>query len=349
MLPRAWFRLASRHGVALTAVLALVLACADAAEVDRLHEAEVTVSGTGDGERAQALGEALRAVLVKVSGERHPETRAPVREAMGDPAGYVSQFQYRSGREGALRLWARFDPVGVQRLLTEAGLPIWGRVRPALLVWLALEDGESRRLVDGDDPAAAALAGAAEARGLPLIVPLLDLEDRARLSAGDVWAGFDERILEASRRYAPEGIVVARVERAADGLWAGRWALWLEEGHAGEWQARGESLAAALAAGVGEAADRLAVRYARTALGAEAKLELVVRDVQTVGDYARALDYLRTLDGVTRVDVLGVEAERVRFAVEARLGAEGLRQMIALGRTLSVEESGDGLGFRLLP
>jgi len=103
-----------------------------------------------------------------------------VAAAVSDPARYVQEFQYRTAAaaEGGagggqeLRLWTRFDSRAVDGLLREAALPTWGRVRPSLLVWLAVEDAAGRTLVGADDDRelVASLGRGAGQRGVPLVI-----------------------------------------------------------------------------------------------------------------------------------------------------------------------------------
>ena len=51
----------------------------------------------------------------------------------------------------------------------------------------------------------------AEKRGLPLAFPLLDTEDLQSVTFSDIWGGFDERIIAASKRYGANSILIGRV------------------------------------------------------------------------------------------------------------------------------------------
>ena len=47
----------------------------------------------------------------------------------------------------------------------------------------------------------AALRARAAYRGMPLQLPLMDLEDQAGLTPADVWSGYQPGIRQASARY----------------------------------------------------------------------------------------------------------------------------------------------------
>lgn len=335
-----------------------------AVEVYGLYEAEVAVADKSAAARNEALGRLLMTVATKVSGQRDLGGNAVLREAAGQPAAYVQQFRYRSveatqegeGSEAGsgLALWARFDVRAVEELLTRAGLSVWGRMRPSVLVWLAAERGDERELVGADDAGrlVSVLERTSAQRGVPLVLPLLDLEDRTRLGVSDVWAGFDETVLKASQRYQSKTVLIGRVYKVLPTLWEARWGLHLD-GTVQEWSTQGGALELALEEGVHEAADVLAARFAtrRTDSGL-ADVALAVSGIRTLEDYARTLRYLRSLDAVDAVRVTHVQADKVSFRLLARGGESALEQVVSFSRTLEpapVAREAPGLAFRLLP
>ena len=348
-----------------------------AEEVRNLYEAEVEVSDKHRKTRSEAFGAALMQVAVKVSGRRGATASPIIVEAMKRPDRYVQQFRYQNvttpalvGEEPAeaqaeaqaetqaetqaLKLWVQFDAPAVDALIREAGLPVWGRVRPSVLVLVAIESAGSRELLSSDDPQGWArfIQSVAAQRAVPLVLPLMDLEDRAELRVSDVWAGFEDKVRRASERYQSEGVLLGRAYEQLPNYWELRWRLLIEDGRH-EWVDQGEGLDVVLLAGVHESADLLASRFGGfTGTTAASGVEVNVTGIRSLGDYARALQYLDSLDEVSRVDVTKVNAASVSFRVDARGGRETVRQVIALGRTLAEEEQADwgaGLNYRLLP
>jgi hypothetical protein len=360
----------------LIPVVALVSAAPafSAEEVRNLYEAEVEVMDKGAKARREAFGAAILNVVVKVSGSRGAAASPLVVEAMEAPDRFVQQFRYDNLASAAdavsevapelavdppagkptLRLWVQLDAPAVDALIREAGLPVWGRVRPSILVLVAIEAAGTRELLSSDDPQGWAdfIQRVAGERAVPLVLPLMDLEDRRQLRASDVWAGFEDNVQRASERYQSEGVLLGSVYELAPNYWEARWRLLLEDGRS-EWLEQGEGLDIVLLAGVHESADRLASRFGGfTGTTTASGVALKVMGIQSLQDYARALQYLDSLDEVSRVDVTRVEGGSVSFRVDARGGRETVRQVIALGRTLAEEGQSDltdGLNYRLLP
>ncbi len=347
--------------VALCALFAPVTP--SAVEVRDLYEAEVPVADKSEEARGAGLGEALLRVITKITGVRGAGSDSTVARAVENPGRFVQQFRYRqaepsggaqaSAPEQRWRLWVRFDPRVVDGLVRDAGLRVWGRVRPAVMVWLAVEQSGSRRILGGEE--AAELTGiiqnSARQRGVPLVLPLLDLEDQGRLRVSDVWGGFRDRMQQASGRYQTNVIFTGRVYRLLPTLWEGRFSL-IAGDVAEEWSNQSDILELLLADAVNAMADRLASRFAGPSGFAGAfGFGVIVSGVRSVGDYARTLQYLDALEQIVDVTVTRVNADEVRFFVETRGGQEALLNVVALGGTLARESlPGDPeLRFRLLP
>ncbi len=362
--PRFSNRLGAVGGLAL-----LVLAWATPGaglEIGGLYEAEVPVEAQTAAARRAALRAALAEVLVKLTGRADIAEREPAAPLLEDVDRYVQQYRYReperpetgAGDAPGLRLWVRFDGGALRRRAREAGLAVWGDERPVTLIWLAVQEADERLIVGADAPERyqRLIREAARARGLPVIVPLMDLEDRRRVGFSDVWGGFLETVRSASRRYGAQALLAGRAERRRDGSWGARW--WLLDGGTSGWDASGASLAQTVSAGIGGAAGRLAERFAGTGAGTDpAGLEVAVSGVAALADYLRVAAYLASLSPVDGVDLLEASPERVRFRLRARGGAKAIERAVLLGDTLAPSEGPAGrdredgrvLRYRLVP
>ena len=231
-----------------------------AAGGEGLYEAARPVADQGEDARGEALREGLAEVLIRVTGDARIAAREGAREVLADPLSLAQQYRYERDSVGpGLRLHMVFDPAALEALLRRHALPVWGRERPETLVWLAVDDGR-RRLVSGEDGEryARRLERAAERRGIPLLFPLLDLEERRAVTAADLWGGFDDAAREASHRYGAASVLLVRLQRE-QGVWRGRW-TWYAFDETRSWATEGK-LGRALSAGVDELADALAGRF----------------------------------------------------------------------------------------
>jgi len=321
-----------------------------AAEVSGLYEAEIPVFSQKRSERATAMVSALAEVLAKVSGRQDAALVRGVARATRSPAHLLQQYRYRTlpvgpdGEEDAQVVLFRFDKTAVDKVLRDNGLPVWGATRPASLVWLAVED-EGRRYLVGEDspePLRALLMDEARRRGLALRLPLMDLQDQRALGFADIWGGFSDVILRASRRYRTEAVLVGRLYRPVGGDWQAQWTL-LEGPDMHSWSGTGILPAEVIDVGVAGAIETLAARYAPAGgQGPAGQLPLVIADVRTLQDYARVTRYLVSLQQVSGLQVSRVEADRITFELEVDGGPEAISQIIALGDVLAPATSSVG-------
>ena len=128
----ALFRSLRSRLALLPALFAVV--SAQAVTVPDLYDTAQPVEGSRDA----AFVEALKTVLVRVSGQRDAALRVG---EVSDPRKYVQRFGFTADNV----LEVGFDSTSVDHLLSNAGLPIWGRERPTTVVMFGVEEGGAWR------------------------------------------------------------------------------------------------------------------------------------------------------------------------------------------------------------
>ncbi|SFD01423.1 DUF2066 domain-containing protein [Pseudoalteromonas denitrificans] len=198
----------------LFAVFLIFLSCQiKAIEVIDLYQYKILVSDKTRQSRLTASRDALFKVLIKVSGRIIDKSSPAFRKAIRNIPAYMLKYEYSDGANNQQFLVIKFEANKVNQLLESVGQPIWGNRRPLVALWLAVEDELQRELVTQDSfpQIEQLLSDKSTRRGLPLVIPLLDLEDRQIVSVTDVWANFSEPVNLASQRYNAERIVTARL------------------------------------------------------------------------------------------------------------------------------------------
>lgn len=106
-----------------------------------------------------------------------------------------------------------FDPGTIRRIIMQHDLPLWYPARPRALLWLVVNDGDGSRLHTQIEPleSTANHFDAFKRLGLPVVIPLGDLQDLSAISAFDIEQLSISAIRESSQRYAADVIVVARL------------------------------------------------------------------------------------------------------------------------------------------
>lgn len=348
--------------VGLLCLLLVTVLPGYAREAEGLYQAEVPVKSQDRDERLAVYAGAMAQVVVKLTGDRNAPQLPRLAKVMASAQNWVQQYSYQPldipilKEQGYTRLLAvQFDERAVNQALVAAAVPLWGRTRPDLLVWLAVDDGASRTLLaaNGTTEFGAVLEANARRRGLPLLLPLLDIDDQKRLGFADVWGNFRQPIMTASKRYGANAVLVGRINRLANGSWQGRWSLYQGE-DAQHWVGDGMESNSVVAAGIDGVADRFAQRYAQLlTAGTANQVAVRVTDVTTLAAYARAMQYLLSLDLITKVQVSKVQGDEVFFTLDVRGDASGIDRAIALGGTLrraaAASEDKQTLVYQLLP
>lgn len=306
-------------------VLAAVALPAGAVTVGDLYETDQPVPNNS---RDAAFVDALKTVVVRVSGQRDAPARLGA--ALNDPRKYVQRFGFTVDNV----LQVGFDSVSVDKLLQDAGLPIWGRERPATLVLLnVVEPDGYAHWITGDQPNAQRdlIGRIARQRGLPLKWP-----------AGDPPQGLNESsALQEAERY---GANAALIGRAQGGMV--RWTLVSSDGSS--------QVGGGMEEGIHLAADT----FARVFAASGSSLGNVVVEVSGIGNldaYASTLNYLEGMTLVRAVALEQVSGDTMRFKLAVRGDAATLRRAIALDSRLVSQDNaaaaplGDRLTFRYRP
>ncbi|MCI2284095.1 DUF2066 domain-containing protein [Colwellia sp. MSW7] len=193
-----------------------------AVEVKDLYQASIAIDSQSSKDRAGALKKALAAVLLKVGGEKNVLDNDVIKNALGNYNSYLSQYRYQQkslqivdekGSNKLLFLLVSFNQEKINTLFQEANLALWGSLRPKILLWLVDEHGLTRNIISSTSASNLPLVISefSSQRGLPIMLPLMDLTDANQIKLSDIWGRFQQPIKDASNRYLPEAIAVVRI------------------------------------------------------------------------------------------------------------------------------------------
>lgn len=363
--------IAAKSSLTLLVLLLVVAQKLDAVTLENLYQAEVLSESQSDAQRRIDASEGLSQVLTRVSGRSDILQNPVIVAALKTPEQYYSEFSYarvEAVNDAAAALpqpgldplpaetprqvmRIRFAPSLIAKILREADLPVWGSNRPSVLSWMAIDDESGRQVLGEANPSlfAKTLNQAARARGVPLLLPLWDLEDSRGVSSSEIWGRFLGRIEAASKRYSPDKILVFRAESEFSNQWRGDWSL----GEGGQWRSGtvyGESQAQLATAVVGVLASVLSEQYAVTSTRSEVRL--TVEGITEIQDYAEVSRYLEGLTQVMSVQPVKILTDMVEFKLRSEGEVQQIIDVIALDRKLSLlrlDESSSTLWYRWAP
>ena len=363
--------IAAKSSLTLLVLLLVVAQKLDAVTLENLYQAEVLSESQSDAQRRIDASEGLSQVLMRVSGRSDILQNPVIVAALKTPEQYYSEFSYarvEAVNDAAAALpqpgldplpaekprqvmRIRFAPSLIAKILREADLPVWGSNRPSVLSWMAIDDESGRQVLGEANPSlfAKTLNQAARARGVPLLLPLWDLEDSRGVSSSEIWGRFLGRIEAASKRYSPDKILVFRAESEFSNQWRGDWSL----GEGGQWRSGtvyGESQAQLATALVGVLASVLSEQYAVTSTRSEVRL--TVEGITEIQDYAEVSRYLEGLTQVMSVQPVRILTDMVEFKLRSEGEVQQIIDVIALDRKLTLlrlDESSSTLWYRWAP
>jgi len=311
-----------------------------AIEVEGLYEAELPVTSQGRAERNDVIRAAMTEVIIKVSGNSQVTLTPGIPGLLKRSNQYLQQYRYNTVDlppdpvTGSIAteqsLWVRFDQAALDKSLRDIEVPIWGHSRPVTLVWMASEKQGERHLLGSSDFATLTdtFLQQAKRRGIPIALPLFDLEDQQRVTVTDVLGDFKEPVINASVRYPADAILIGRMRETAPERWEGRWTL-STSGQEYSWSQRGD-LQAVLDFAVDGMAVNLAASYATAPGNVSGQLKVLVKGITNLDDYARSDRYLAALDGVTDVQASQIDRDRILFNVKLRGDLQNLIQAVRL-------------------
>ncbi|MBN1237704.1 MAG: DUF2066 domain-containing protein [Gammaproteobacteria bacterium] len=324
--------------LALAALLGPHLA--EPAVFPNLYTLTVSPEG-GVGDRAAAIDLAMRRLLTRITGDRDAGNDPDLQDMVANAARYVESFAVPDRQTARVSFYA----TEIERELEARNRSVWGPERPLTLLWIAIDAGQGDRALvpaEGAPPGATPematliesvreeVEAVAEERGLPITLPLIDIEDMAAVGFADVWGGFEQTISAASTRYGADAILVGRMrvtELGNDVQW-----LLLRNGERRLFA--GEELVDGL--------HWLAQNYARdfSVVGGLRTVRLLVRDIGSLADYGRVMSYLEGLSALQTIDVESLDdSGLLSLRVAARGDVGVLERMFTLGRVLQLDEA----------
>jgi hypothetical protein len=335
--------------IALLAVLLNALHLpVGAVTVEDLFTVELPVADQTTSLRLESFSEAFKQVIVKVSGSdealRSPALERPIESS----ARYVKQFRYinRDSPDDeefeAERLYLRidFNQQLIESLLRENNFPVWGRERPSSLLVISYDVNESIKLVadDSTPDLVEALDRAASIHAVPVLFPLMDLEDIALVKIGDITARQYDGINTMAMRYAPDALLVGQIIGRSGVGWQGDWEVRFAE-QIFKWKFEASAKQEVIDQVIRHLAKILALEYAlEDHRRVEQSLLLSVSALEGIDNLIVVQQYLKSLNVVESVRVAMINKDVITYRLLLRNDAEDLQRLIDFGEVLEQED-----------
>lgn len=338
--------LARLRGVCMLCFMAALPSSAYAEKRVDLYTLNQLVIDQSLGLRQQATAKGLATTLVKVTGRQDILENPWVKEAFTQSTTYLKQYSYSSTDETitlagselpASRLLLQYSPLAIQRLLQSAQLPTWPENRPEVLLWVA-SDQQGKRLLDAQTVEALAIKEAGDLRGLPIVMPSLDLLDRQTLPATRLWAMDEGAIGEASIRYGADGVLAGRLTQVTPDQWKATFLL-MDKRERHYFTAEDASVQRVAQRIIDQVAyyfagrDAIVVNDERTAQS----LMVAIENIHTFEDYAGLVNYLDNVPFIAGTTVTRVDGSQVILQLAYNGSAEKLLATLSESEFLALQ------------
>lgn len=310
-----------------------------AVRVSSIYQASVLVPSQSDQDKNRILPQALQQVLVKVSGNAQVLNNPKITARLNEADTLVQTFGYSPSNDAARPYYAevQFDPEGVNKILRDAAIPIWGINRPLVVSWVEYEaPGRPAELIDGNTGSELQLllTQQAKQRGLPISLPVMDVTDLSQVSVNDIVTMNMPVLMQAAKRYNGDIILVARFMQQTDGITA---QVKLIQGEMQwGWNISGKQLSAVTHTMIDHVADALASRYSNVVTNTvREKMTLTISGVAQQIDFTQMMQYLQHLEPVAAIQVKKISGNSVTLTINLRSDPHAFTQLLLLGKKLT--------------
>ena len=336
---------------------ALTTGVVHAKQVDGLYRAKVAVMDQSVASRDAAISILFRQVLVKVSGQSAALENPQLIKQLEDALSYAAEFNFLT-QDNQLLLSAKFNESRIDQLLKSTGTPIWGNSRPTVMLWMSYldEQAQDRQVLNTQqsDNLPSLIKQRATARGLPLFLPLWDLDDQMVLSISDIWGQFSDKVAVANVRYQSDYMIIAKVSQQGLSQHL-NWAIYkaneitdvnVMQNSDIVFSGSDEfsNMEQALAALVEQSADYFARQYSVDTTVEARQIEFVVENIDTLWRYAQVGDYLRSIKAISSVTLTRNVGHHFTFRAKYLGKRESLLDVISLEKKLfqqTTDENGN--------
>jgi len=169
--------------------------------------------------------QAIEKLIVRLTNPEKSDSKKLTEQFFPEPAKYIKQF--RKIENGGVLV--SLDGDSIQEVLIEAGVSLWRIDRPTIMIFLAIESAMGEReivlsdyghrvfsystSIDKNLNIKDQIKSVARERGISVVFPDMNEDERKILNYSDIWAGFIDRMLEVSGRYNASNVLTAKVRK----------------------------------------------------------------------------------------------------------------------------------------
>jgi len=330
----------------LVCILMLANSTSQASSLNTLYHGQMPVADQSRSSRDKAVSKILEQVLIKVSGQSkialHPQIKRSLKAALS----FATEFSVDI-ISGNLTLTVEFNESLIDELLKSNKITIWDVRRPSVMLWMVYEDSNGRQLLStqSTDELVRTVKNAAAKRGMPLLLPIWDLDDQLTVSTTDIWGQFEDKVSNANARYQSDYMILAKV--MSHGI--SQQVSWSVFKTTTDLDIFGQAPSVLAMTGndetpnineaieqiIDQSTDYFASQYSVDTSEDDGDLFLSVNNVNSLSQYVKITDYLSSIKAVNEVVLVNSKSNDYRFKINLLGNRKSFLDIISLDKRLA--------------
>jgi len=337
--------------LAIALLLVMLSAQVNANDMTNLYNGKIAVTDQSNLSRNNAIEILFERTLIKVSGQGKISQHPNIEPQMSNALSFATSFSFNN-KDGQTYLNVEFNETLVDELLRSNGVTLWGVRRPSAMLWLVYEDENGhRKLLNSqtNDELSLAAKKAADNRGLPLLLPIWDLDEQLILSIADVWGQFENKVAMANTRYLSDYMILAKVTNHGISQKV-HWNVYkISSGDFGQVVSENKmvgndeaiNIDDALHQIVGQSTDYFATQYGVDTSQDQGELFITLVNIHSLGTYVDVVNYLKSIKAVDSLMLVNNKKHKYQFRVKLIGDKQSLVDVISLGNKMMEIENDD--------
>lgn len=319
-----------------------------AVKMSNLYQAEVSVASQTYDLREQAVKDGLLQVLIKISGNAEIDKNPVIKSGLRKADYYVQDYSYSpdSRDSSQYQLKISYEPNDVNRLLASAKVAHWGENRPLTLVWLVVTDKQHIASIIGNEMTGTVfdkIMQESKNYGLPLIFPVMDVDDMDHVSAEDITTMNVALLQTAAKRYAPDALLIGRINETWQGSQS-QWQLIMKDKQ-WDFKVANNTTDGVITSVMNQINQVMSGRYVVSSPAANKDtllwVKLEVDRITKRRDLARLIQYLKQVTHVQKIELIQVDGDRVELAVQVLGSLASFEQNLLASQHLLLKSEDD--------
>ena len=316
-------------------------------DTNSLYHGKIAVNDQSTTSRNQAIKTMFGQTLIKVSGQskiaEHPTILKEIKAALS----YATEFGFESVEKGTV-LNVNFNEELIDGLLKDNGFTLWDAERPTVMLWFVYEDDNGVRQIVNEqvnDDVLAGIKQVAKTRGLPLLVPIWDLDDQLIVSTGDVWGQFEDKVGSANARYQSDYMILAKVTNhgISNNVSWSVFKMGNDVDVFGQTSSKismtgtdeAPTIEEAFSQVINQSTDFFAQQYSVDTTEGDGSIVLTLTNVESLSRYADVVDYLKSIKAVEQVVLVAVKGHKYQFKIDLLGSESAFLDLINLGSKMT--------------